>query len=158
MNTLKLRKASMLINNKGFREECNSLRKAINELRDYDYFIDAPIIQRLQYTISVKFQYIKADYSVSTRTICDVLRTNVKTVQKLIGDYNITKRHKVHKAQSFLEDRQHFARNIINKFQTVQEVSAQTGYHKATVYNWVRDYKTFGNKMTNQAIAFRRVL
>ena len=76
-------------------------------------------------------------------------------MDRLTGNYAITVKE-VHKPQSFLEDRQHFARNIVNKFQTVKEVAKQTGYAESTVGRWVTDYKKFGNKMTNQAIAFRR--
>lgn len=62
------------------------------------------------------------------------------------------------KPKSYLEDRQHYARSIMDGTLTRKQVVTLTGYHYYTVCRWVNDYKKFGNKMTSQAIAFRREL
>ena len=155
MKRIKLSKAGMLIKNKEFHRDCNELRKLINKSSG-DYIPSDK--DGIAYDISIQFEVMLYKYNVGFRTICDVIRTTTTTIKKIIAEYPLFTGRKKYTPQSYLEDRQYYARLIIDGGKTIQEVANDCDVVVGTVYYWVRDYKKFGNKMTNQAIAFRRVL
>ena len=157
MKRIKLSKAGMLVNKEDFKSDCNELRKLINKHSKCDAFIDEVKADELLHDISIQFEVMLPKYQVCFRTICEVVRVTPMRISKLLKDYPVYT-HRDRKPASYLVDRQHYARNIIDKNATVKSVAKATGYGTSTVGRWVTDYKKFGNKMTNQAIAFRREL
>jgi hypothetical protein len=154
MKQIKISKAGMLTNEKTFRYDINTLRLMINDYNKEDniFISDDTII----YSINSVITTIMTRHSVSFTTIAEVLRVTFSTLKAICGKYYALSR--LMKPQSLLEDRQHYARNIIDKHTTVIIVAEQTGYGLSTVGRWVTDYKRFGNRMTNQSVAFRRSL
>jgi DNA-binding CsgD family transcriptional regulator len=155
MKELRLSKANMLTNNKEFKRECNDLRKLHNDYIKLDVFDDVSI-KTLSLAISLYYDDMMIKYGVSFLTICQVIRVTPQTARNITRDYRKLKSPQ--KPKSYLIDRQHYARLIVDGVKTRQEIAKQTGYHYNTVSSWVTDYKRYGNKMTNQAIAFRREL
>jgi len=157
MKRIRLSKAGMLCNNKEFRRDCNELRKLINTYNTLDVKWDITKINDYAYDISVQCEVMMDKYKVSLRTLMDVVRSSSATIRKITVDYPIKKRNTRAKS-SYLVDRVHYARLIIDGLKTYREVAEQTGYHYQTVWHWVKDYKLYGNGMIDNAIAFKRTL
>jgi transposase len=77
------------------------------------------------------------------------------TIYKILGKHPFSK-DSTRKQTSLLVDRLHYARLIDEGIFTINQVVDKTGYKYNTVYKWITSYRTFGNKMLNNAIAFRR--
>ncbi len=154
-------KNAILTNNKQFRKDINELRKMLNSYSKCEVFVDDELADAFAYDISVQFDVMIPKYKVRFSTLCDILKIYRGTVSRITCNYPIvnkyTRRAKGLKS-SYLVDRQHHARNIIDGNTTIILVAKATGYGHSTVGKWVTDYKKFGNRMTTQAIAFRREL
>jgi predicted DNA-binding transcriptional regulator AlpA len=151
INLTKIPKSQALTNNKQFISDINLLRKAIN-----NYCGAHPLAETAEYVFNIEALVleIKRRYCISLDVLCSILRIHSRKLHRITGG---ALRSKVkRKPASYLVDRQHYARNILDGTLTVKDVVKLTGYSSSTIYSWCNDYKLFGNKMTNQAIAFRR--
>lgn len=150
MKRIKLSKAGMLTNSIGFKYDVNEIRKQINVISKHPEALS----DHRAYTLSQKFKYTMNIHDISFQTICEVIRVAPNRIRKLIKNYPCYVYAK--QPKSFLQDRQHYARLVADGILTQGQVVSKTGYSQPTISRWVTDYKNFGNKMTSQAIAFRR--
>jgi len=142
---------------KKIKKQLEKLRTDLNKLRKLDVFCDTQQIEQTQYTIVATIHKMRLVFNVSPTTICSLLQINRRTLTKAVAPYTVF-RAKKKTQNSYLVDRVHYARLICDSVLTVKDVVKSTGYCDVTIYNWVRDYKKFRNKMLSQAIAFRRSL
>lgn len=146
----RIKKKQMLLNNPRFIKSCNTIRKYYNEDKNiWDGLPYNRLLDEVDKVILV--------FRVSQRTIieCISLPANyLGALREAMGRTLVN----TSRTQSLLVDRLHYARLITEGVITPERVVKLTGACMSTIYTWVRDYKAYGNKMVNQAIAFKREL
>jgi len=144
----KIARKDMLINQKGFIDSCNIIRKAINKYKDQ------PTPTRLIKLVNkVDNKCIKHKCSRTTLLECSGTHKNYVSNQYLKFEmYDFVNSV----VNTTLYDRIYYARLYLDGDLSMRAIAIEADVHPTTIGKWVHDFNTYGYDMLTRAIAFNR--